>query len=117
LGFPLYGVHKSLQTPVFGERITGKLITNGYNNRIPEGDEPVLSPADIDRRFAVDNLPDHGDLLANLARWAAKDNIPLEVEGRGWIDCELYHQPGRVIIHPVNLTSAGTWRASVHDMK
>jgi hypothetical protein len=29
-------------------------------------------PADLDRRFGRDNLPDHGDLLANLVRWASK---------------------------------------------
>ncbi len=73
-------------------------------------------PADIDRRFAVDNLPDHGDMLANLVRWAAGGNLPLEVTGPGLIDCELYQQPGRVILHLVNLTSAGTWRAPVHEL-
>ncbi len=73
-------------------------------------------PADLDRRFAIDNLPDHGDLLANLVRWAARGQIPLEVRGRGLIDCELYEQPGRRILHLVNLTSAGTWRAPVHEL-
>lgn len=73
-------------------------------------------PADIDRRFANDNLPDHGDLLANLVRWAAKGDIPLEVEGRGLIDCELYQQAGRIILHVVNLTSAATWRPPVHEL-
>jgi hypothetical protein len=73
-------------------------------------------PADIDRRFAIDNLPDHGDLLANLVRWAAGGNLPIEVMGRGLVDCELYEQPGRLILHVVNLTSAGTWRAPVHEL-
>jgi hypothetical protein len=73
-------------------------------------------PADIDRRFAIGNLPDHGDLLANLVRWASGGNLPLEVTGRGLIDCELYQQPGRFILHLVNLTSAGTWRAPVHEL-
>ena len=73
-------------------------------------------PADIDRRFAIDNLPDHGDLLANLVRWAAGGRLPLEVSGPGLIDCELYQQGGRLILHLVNLTSAGTWRAPVHEL-
>ena len=73
-------------------------------------------PADLDRRFARDNLPDHGDLLANLVRWAARDDIPLAVEGRGLIDCHLYRQPGRLLLHLVNLTSAGTWRQPVHEL-
>jgi hypothetical protein len=73
-------------------------------------------PADLDRRFARDNLPDHGDLLASLVRWAARDDVPLAVEGPGLIDCHLYRQPGRLVLHLVNLTSAGTWRAPVHEL-
>ncbi len=30
-------------------------------------------------------------------------------------DCHLYAQPGRVILHLVNLTSAGTWRQPVRE--
>ena len=37
--------------------------------------------ADLDRRFGRDNLPDHGNLLANIFRWVAQDRIPLEVRG------------------------------------
>lgn len=72
--------------------------------------------ADIDRRYALMNLPDHGTLLANLIRWAAGDTIPLRVEGPGLIDCHLYRQPGRMILHLVNLTSAGTWRAPAEEL-
>ncbi|HWX18280.1 MAG TPA: alpha-amylase family protein [Candidatus Binatia bacterium] len=73
-------------------------------------------PADLDRRFARDNLPDQGDLLANLVRWCARDTFPLMVEGPGLIDCHFYRQPGRLILHLVNLTSAGTWRAPVDEL-
>lgn len=73
-------------------------------------------PADIDRRLAKDNLPDHARLLENLVRWAAGGAIPLAVEGRGLIDCHLYRQPGRLILHVVNLTSVGTWRAPVYEL-
>jgi hypothetical protein len=76
----------------------------------------VFLPADLDRRFGRDNLPDHGDLLANLIRWAARDDIPLAIEGAGLIDAHLYHQPGRLILHLVNLTSAATWRQPVHEL-
>jgi hypothetical protein len=72
-------------------------------------------PADLDRRFGRDNFPDHGNLLANLARWAAGDDIPLAVEGAGFLDCHLYRQPGRLILHVVNLTNAGTWRQPVDE--
>lgn len=73
-------------------------------------------PADIDRRFARENLPDHGDLLANLIRWTARDNLPLTLHGPGLLDCHLYSQPGRLILHIVNLTSAATWRQPIHEL-
>jgi len=80
------------------------------------GGRIAFLPADLDRRFGRDNLPDHGDLLANLVRWAAKDRLPLALEGPGLIDCHLCHQPGRAILHLVNLTNAGTWRQPVHEL-
>jgi hypothetical protein len=55
-------------------------------------------------------------LLANLVRWAAASRIPLEVRGAGLIDCHLYRQPGRVILHLVNLTNAGAWRSPVDEL-
>jgi hypothetical protein len=85
-------------------------------NEKPGAGRIAYLAADLDRRFARDNLPDHGNLLANLARWAAGENLPLTVEGPGLIDCHLYRQPGRAILHLVNLTSAGTWRAPVDEL-
>jgi hypothetical protein len=73
-------------------------------------------PAEIDRLYSRDNLPDHAALLANLVRWAANGEIPLQLEGRGVFDCNLYTQPGRVIAHVVNLTSTGWMPVSDEDM-
>ena len=42
--------------------------------------------------------------------------IPLTVEGTGFIDCHLYEQPGRMILHLVNLTSEATWRAPFDEL-
>jgi hypothetical protein len=72
--------------------------------------------ADLDRRYQRELLPDHANLLANLVRWAAKGTIPLSVHGAGLIDCHLYEQPGRAILHLVNLTSTGTWRSPVDEL-
>jgi hypothetical protein len=72
--------------------------------------------ADLDRRFAHDNLPDYGDVLANAVRWAVRDDLPLRVDGPGLIDCHLYRQADRVILHLINLTNAGTWRAPVDEL-
>jgi hypothetical protein len=61
-------------------------------------------------------LPDHFALLANIVRWTAGDRLPLHVEGTGLIDCHMYEQPGRVILHMVNLTSEATWRAPLDEL-
>ena len=73
-------------------------------------------PADLDRRFGRDNLPDHGNLLADLVRWAARDELPLAVTGAGFVDCHLYRQEKNLVLHLVNLTNAGTWRAPVDEL-
>jgi Hypothetical glycosyl hydrolase 6 len=73
-------------------------------------------PADIDRRYQLGNIPDHGDLLANLVRWAAKEDIPVWVEGPGLMDCHLYRQGSRMILHIVNLTNTGAWRIPTEEL-
>ncbi len=83
---------------------------------LPNGSRIAFLPADLDRRFGRDHLPDHGDLLANVVRWAVKNNLPLAVEGPGLIDCHLYRQPGRLILHLVNLSNAGAGRQPVHEL-
>jgi hypothetical protein len=90
--------------------IPGLIVNTQHKGRV------VYMPADIDRRFGQNNLPDHSDLLKNMIRWAAKDNIPLNVEGAGMVDCQLYHQPGRLVMHLVNLTNSATWRQPIHEL-
>jgi Hypothetical glycosyl hydrolase 6 len=85
-------------------------------NTKAQGSRIAFMLADLDRQFGRFNLPDHGNLLANLIRWAAKDDIPLTVKGAGLIDCHLYRQPDRLIVHLVNLTNAGTWRQPLHEL-
>lgn len=62
--------------------------------------------ADIDRCFGRDRLPDLGRLLASLVRWAVRDDVPIEVQGLGRLDCRLYRQQDHLILHIVNLTGA-----------
>jgi hypothetical protein len=73
-------------------------------------------PADIDRRYASEHLPDHAALLANVVGWAAGQSMPLIVEGAGLIDCHLYRQSSRTVLHLVNLTSEATWRAPLDEL-
>jgi hypothetical protein len=90
--------------------IPGLVLSQHGNARV------AYMPADVDRRYAKDHLPDHGALLANIVRWAIDDRLPLEVEGTGLLDCHLYEQPGRMILHIVNLTSEATWRAPLDEL-
>ncbi|MGD0498410.1 MAG: alpha-amylase family protein [Bryobacteraceae bacterium] len=90
--------------------IPGLVLNTAGKSRI------AYLPADIDRRYVRDSLPDHADLLANIVRWAAGGQIPLAVKGAGLIDCHLYRQPGRVVLHVVNLISAGTWRSPIDEL-
>jgi hypothetical protein len=90
--------------------VPGLVLHNAGNSRV------AYLPADIDRRYARTNLPDHGDLLANIVRWAAGSSIGLEVRGPGLIDCHVYRQPGRMILHFVNLTNEGTWRGPLDEL-
>ena len=73
-------------------------------------------PADLDRQFGRFNHPDHGNLLANIIRWSNKEDLPLMIEGAGLVDCHLYQQPGRIVLHIVNLTSAATWRQPLDEL-
>ena len=85
-------------------------------NITANGSRIAFMPADLDRQFANNNIPDHGNLLANLFRWTSKDNIPLVIDGAGLVDCNMFQQPGRLILHITNLTSAGTWRKPIDEL-
>ena len=91
--------------------IPGLIVTQGTGRG-----RVAFLPADVDRRYGRENLPDHGDLLANVVRWAAGDTMPLRVEGPGLIDCHLYRQDNRLVLHLVNLTNSATWRAPVDEL-
>jgi hypothetical protein len=72
--------------------------------------------ASLDHAYAQHNLPDHGALLANLLRWLADDRLPLKVNGPGLIDCHLYQQSDRLVLHLVNLSHPGAWRPPLHEL-
>ncbi len=85
-------------------------------NERADGTRIAYLAADLDRRYARDNISDTGTLLANMVRWAAHDDIPISVEGPGLLDFHLYRQPGRMILHIVNLTNEGTWRGPIDEL-
>jgi hypothetical protein len=90
--------------------IAGLVLRERGSSRI------AFLPADLDRRYARENLPDHGNLLANIVRWACRDEFPFTVEGPGLVSCDLYEQPGRLILHILNLTSTAAWRAPMEEL-
>ena len=79
------------------------------------GSRRAYFAADLDRRFARDYLPDHGRLIANTIRWTAHNDVLLKVRGPGLIDCHLYRQQDRMILHLVNLSGAGAWRSPLQE--
>ena len=81
-----------------------------------KGGRIVFIPADIDKQFGRLNHPDHGNLLANIVKWTAKEDLPLTVEGAGLVDCHLYQKSENLIMHIVNLTSAATWRLPLDEL-
>jgi len=108
--FPLYPPEKAwMREPK--TNIPGIIINTRAN-----GSRIVFLPADIDKQFARMNLPDHAQLLGNTIRWAAKDSIHLKVDGTGLVDCHLYQQNNKLVLHLINLTNAATWRQPIHEL-
>jgi hypothetical protein len=68
-------------------------------------------PADLDRRYGMDPLPDHGTLLRNLVLWAAGDRVDVTVDGPAMVGSYLYRQENRLILHLVNETGADNQRS------
>lgn len=71
--------------------------------------------ADLDRTFGRSRLPDHARLLANVVRWSANDALPIAVAGTGFLDCHLYQQQDRKILHLVNLSGFETGSAPAYE--
>jgi hypothetical protein len=85
-------------------------------NKTGQGGRVAFLPADIDRQYGQYNLPDHGNFLVNIIRWTSGNDFPLLVDGHGLIDCHIYRQEERLVLHFINLTNAGTWRQPVDEL-
>ena len=106
--FPAYPPETSwMREPV--TTIPAVVLSQSNRSRI------AYVPSDLDRRLNRDNLPDHANLLGNLLEWVIQNDVPLKVEGKGLIDCNLYRQDRKLILHLVNLNN-GTWRSPVHEL-
>jgi len=85
-------------------------------HQFANGSRCVYLAADLDRAYALWGLPDHARLLANAVAWAAGPAVPLQVEGPGILDCNLYSQDGALILHLVNLTTASAWPGAAREV-
>ena len=83
---------------------------------LPGRGRVAFLPADVDRCFGRDHLPDHARLIANLVRWASRRPMPVEIEGPGLLDVNLYRQPDRLVLHVVNLTNPAAFRPYATDL-
>ena len=66
------------------------------------GSRIVYLAADLDRCYGKEGLSDHARILVNAVHYAADHGLPLTVSGEGKLDCTIYQQGKRVIVHLVN---------------
>jgi hypothetical protein len=108
--FPTYPPEKSYMREPKTDIPGVVLRTHSKGGRI------AFIPADFDTQFGRFNHPDHGNLLANIIRWGVNEDLPVSIEGAGLVDCHLYQQTGRMVLHIVNLTNAATWRQPLDEL-
>ncbi len=63
-----------------------------FAGTLESGAKVVYFAADIDRCYGRNRLPDHRKLLANAVRFVMSADLPVKVEGNGYIDLAIYHQ-------------------------
>jgi hypothetical protein len=75
----------------------------------------VLLPADIDRQYGRTRLPDLGELLAASIRQATPD-LPISVNGPGYLCCTAYTHSEGVVVHIVNLSGLNELPGYVEEL-
>ncbi|SFK79028.1 Beta-galactosidase trimerisation domain-containing protein [Paenibacillus sp. 1_12] len=70
---------------------------------------------DIDRCYGRTHLPDLGDLLAHAVQWAAADKTPVKIQGPGYLDCKLYRQGERLLLHVINLSGTNQTHGYIEE--
>lgn len=75
-----------------------------FAGTLDSGGRVVYFAADVDRCFGREHLPDHRELLLSGVRYAAGESLPVNISGPGRLDCTIYRQGDRRVLHLVNLT-------------
>ena len=73
----------------------------------PEGGKAIYAAWDLDAAYGRAAYPDHGDLIANIAKYLLGVKVPVLVECDAYIDFKVYRQDERLIIHLVNSNNSG----------
>jgi hypothetical protein len=76
----------------------------------------VYFPGDVDREFWKHNLTELGRALGEAARWTLGTSAAVAVEGPGLLDIHPYRKGGDRIVHLVNLSQEGLWRAPMDEI-
>jgi len=80
------------------------------------GGRIVYFSADIDRLYGRFNSADHFALLRNAFHWSLAGVLPIEIDGPGLVDLQLYRQGARLLVHLTNLNNEGAWRVPVSEI-
>ena len=73
-------------------------------------------PGDLDRIAGREARPDHLRLIGNLVRWQLGEAEVLRVSGAGQIDCSLYQQEGRLVLHMVSTASPSSIPGTLDEL-
>jgi hypothetical protein len=84
---------------------TEKAVLTEYD--LPQGGKTVYAAWDLDAVYGRAALPDHGNLIANIAKHLLGDRIPVQVDCKAYIDFKVYRQENRLIIHLINGNHTG----------
>jgi hypothetical protein len=95
--------------------------------RQPHTDEPAVVlrqngkgrlaffPGDIERTMWLSGHTDLSRLLQNTIRWVAGDDVPLSIEGRGFIEIFLWETQAGFAVHVLNYTNPNAHRGWVRE--
>jgi Hypothetical glycosyl hydrolase 6/Beta-galactosidase trimerisation domain len=73
-------------------------------------------PGDIDRTFWEILDPDHGRLIANVARWALDEPDVVRVSGPGVLDINFWENKDSLSLHLVNLTNPMMMKGPIREL-
>ena len=71
------------------------------------GGKAIYAAWDLDAAYGRAALPDHGDLIGNIADYLLGEKVPVRVESDAYIDFKVYRQDEKLLIHLINGNNSG----------